>query len=278
MTPRPARNPARAASTSRAGTTARTEASRAATSRTGTGRAEAGRTGTGRSATSRTGTGRTEAGRTGTGRSTTSRTESRRATGTRAGAGRTRATVGNTALAPRPTSPAPAGAARRRPALSVVPPVDTPPPRTPFVLLIVVLVGAGLVGLLLLNTAINENAFRLHDLDQRQEALNLREQQLERDIQRLEAPGTLQAAARRLGLVPAGNPAYIHLPSGQIVGVPTPAKAPAPTPSKTPAPTAGQRNTPSPGTPTTGATTPGAGQQRPSESAGQPTPTPGAAR
>jgi hypothetical protein len=145
--------------------------------------------------------------------------------------GGTRATVGNTALAPRPTSPAPAGAARRRPALSVVPPMDAPAPRTPFVLLILVLVGAGLVGLLLLNTAINENAFRLHDLQSEQEALDLREQQLDRDIERLEAPGTLQAAARRLGLVPGGNPAYIYLPSGQVVGVPTPGQAAAPPPS-----------------------------------------------
>jgi hypothetical protein len=146
--------------------------------------------------------------------------------------GGTRATVGNTALAPRLTSPAPVGASRRRPALAVVPPMDSPAPRTPFVFLILVLVAAGLVGLLLLNTAINENAFRLHDLQKEQEALDLREQQLDRDIERLEAPGTLQAAARRLGLVPGGNPAYIYLPSGQVVGVPTPGRAAAPPPSR----------------------------------------------
>jgi hypothetical protein len=135
----------------------------------------------------------------------------------------------------------------------VVPPADVPAPRTPFVLLVVVLVAAGLVGLLLLNTAINENAFRLHEVEQRQETLDLREQQLEGDLERLEAPGTLQAAARRLGLVPAGNPAYIHLPSGRVVGVPTPARAPAAPVTKPPASPAGKPSTAAakPATPTT---------------------------
>jgi hypothetical protein len=164
-----------------------------------------------------------------------------------------RSTVGNTALAPRPTSPAPSGAARRRPVLSVVPSVASPAPRTPFVLLILVLVAAGLVGLLLLNTAINENVFRLHDLQKENEALDLREQQLDRDIERLEAPGNLQAAARRLGLVPAGNPAYIYLPSGQVVGVPTPGRAAAPPPSAAPKKSAPPAAT-KPGTTTSGAT------------------------
>jgi len=225
------------------------------------------------------------------GTASTSRTAPRPRTGSRA-------TVGNTALAPRPTSPAPAGAARRRPALSVVPPIDAHAPRTPFVLLVLVLVGAGLVGLLLLNTAINENAFRLHDLQQDQDALDLREQQLHRDIERLEAPGTLQAAARRLGLVPAGNPAYIYLPSGQVVGVPTPGRATAPPPSAVtrPAPkpstaaTTGGAVKPTTGTATkpgtAGATKPGAAKPpatsvpatKSQSSAGRGTPTSGTAR
>jgi hypothetical protein len=130
----------------------------------------------------------------------------------------------------------PAGATRRRPALAVVPPVDGAAPRTPFVLLVLVLVGAGLVGLLLLNTAINENAFRLHSVQKRQDALDLREQQLKRDIEKVKAPGTLTAAARRQGLVPAGQPAYIYLPSGKVVGTPTPARASNPPASPKPSP------------------------------------------
>jgi hypothetical protein len=130
--------------------------------------------------------------------------------------------AGNTALAPRPSitvEPDPA------PSLSVVPAAEAPSPRTPFVVLVLFLIGAGLVGLLLLNTAIAENAFRLHSLEKEKKVLDLQEQQLERDLRKVDGPGPLAAAANRLGLVPEGQPAYIQLPEGRIVGVPTPAKA-----------------------------------------------------
>ncbi len=96
--------------------------------------------------------------------------------------------------------------------LSVVPSVASPAPRTPFVLLILVLVAAGLVGLLLLNTAINENVFRLHDLQKEKEALDLREQQLDRDIERAGGaghPAGSSAAARAR----AGGQPGLHLPA-----------------------------------------------------------------
>jgi hypothetical protein len=99
------------------------------------------------------------------------------------------------------------------PRLRVVPPANLPAPRAPFVLLVLGLVVAGLVALLMLNTLVNENSFRIHALTTKQEQLD-----------KLETPGSMEAAARRLGLVPAGTPAFIELPSGQVLGVPTPAK------------------------------------------------------
>lgn len=100
---------------------------------------------------------------------------------------------------------------------------ETSPPRTPFIIAVLVLVAAGMVALVLLNTAINENAFRLHELARDGKELDLREQQLRRDVAELESAGSLDAAARRLGLVPAGTPAFIQLPTGVVLGVPTPA-------------------------------------------------------
>jgi hypothetical protein len=120
--------------------------------------------------------------------------------------------------APRPTGPE---------RLRVVPPADLPAPRAPFVVLVLVLLVSGLVGLLMLNTLVNENSFRIHDLQKQQAALDLREQQLEREIAQREATPALAAAARRLGLVPAGTPAFIRLSDGKVLGVPTPAKATA---------------------------------------------------
>jgi cell division protein FtsB len=116
-----------------------------------------------------------------------------------------------------PRTPAP-------PRLRVVPPANLPAPRAPFVLLVLGLVVAGLVSLLMLNTLVNENSFQIHALTTEQEQLDLREQQLKRQVDKLETPGSMEAAARRLGLVPAGTPAFIQLPDGRVLGVPTPAK------------------------------------------------------
>jgi hypothetical protein len=121
-----------------------------------------------------------------------------------------------------------------KPRLRVVPPANLPAPRAPFVLLVLGLVVAGLVALLMLNTLVNENSFRLHALTTEQQKLDLREQQLKRQVDTLETPGSMEAAARRLGLVPAGTPAFIALPGGKVLGVPTPAKRlakPKPTPA-----------------------------------------------
>jgi hypothetical protein len=112
----------------------------------------------------------------------------------------------------------------KTPQLRVVPPASLPAPRAPFVLLVLGLVVAGLVSLLMLNTLVNENSFRIHALTTEQEQLDLREGQLKRQVDGLETPGSMEKAALRLGLVPAGTPAFIQLPSGRVLGVPTPAK------------------------------------------------------
>jgi hypothetical protein len=96
-------------------------------------------------------------------------------------------------------------------------------PRAPFLLGVLSLVVVGVLGILVLNTKINQNSFVLDDLKARQAALDLQEQQLARELQEKESPGNLSAAAKRLGLVPAGRPAFINLPDGTVVGVPQPA-------------------------------------------------------
>ncbi|MDM4719984.1 hypothetical protein QTQ03_10475 [Micromonospora sp. WMMA1363] len=109
------------------------------------------------------------------------------------------------------------------PRLRVAPPAPVSVPRAPFAALIVVLVVGGVLGILLVNTKINENAFRLDNLQQQQAKLDLEQQQLNKQIADAETPGTLAAAARKLGLVEAGEPGYIRLPDGKTIGVPQPA-------------------------------------------------------
>lgn len=95
------------------------------------------------------------------------------------------------------------------------PPAPVPVPRAPFVVLVLLLVVGGVVGILLLNTKINENAFVLHELRQRQVELDQREQRLEQEIAQASSPAQLAAAARRLGLVDRRDErAYLRLSGG----------------------------------------------------------------
>ncbi len=98
-------------------------------------------------------------------------------------------------------------------------------PRAPFVCLIVLLVAAGLAGLVVLNTAVNSNSFRLHEQTQRKKQLDVTESQLRRDVANLDAPSRLDTEARRLGLVPAGTPGFIDPSSRTVSGKPQPAGA-----------------------------------------------------
>jgi hypothetical protein len=146
------------------------------------------------------------------------------AKGTGARGTRPSAVDGTAAL--RLDGPVPAGAARATeaaPRLRVAPPAPITVPRAPFVALIVAAVVAGVFGILVINTKTNENAFRISRLQEHQAALDTQQQQLEKDIAGYESPGSLDAAARRLGLVRADTPAYIRLPDGKIIRVPRPA-------------------------------------------------------
>ncbi|GHH94760.1 membrane protein [Streptomyces capillispiralis] len=100
--------------------------------------------------------------------------------------------------------------------------------RTPFVLLVVLLLGGGLIGLLVLNSALSEGAFQLDDLQRETKNLTDEEQALQRDIDAYSAPDALQRRARELGMVPGGDPAFLG-PGGEVKGVPgaaTAARAP----------------------------------------------------
>lgn len=91
--------------------------------------------------------------------------------------------------------------------------------RTPFVLLVVLLLGGGLIGLLVLNSALSEGSFKLDDLQKETKSLTDQEQALQRDIDDYSAPDALQRRARELGMVPGGDPAFLD-PDGTVKGVP----------------------------------------------------------
>ncbi|MFJ6698673.1 cell division protein FtsL [Streptomyces sp. NPDC091272] len=97
--------------------------------------------------------------------------------------------------------------------------------RAPFVLLVVVLLGGGLICLLMLNSALNEGSFRLNDLKKQTTELTDEQQALQRDVDDRSAPGALERRARELGMVPGGPPAFLG-PDGKVRGEPSEAPPP----------------------------------------------------
>lgn len=95
--------------------------------------------------------------------------------------------------------------------------------RTPFVLLVVLLLGGGLIGLLVLNSAVSEGSFKMDDYQKETKSLTDEQQALQRDIDSYSAPDALQRRARELGMVPGGDPAFLA-PNGTVKGVPAPAE------------------------------------------------------
>ncbi|MGP8302441.1 septum formation initiator family protein [Streptomyces inhibens] len=91
--------------------------------------------------------------------------------------------------------------------------------RTPFVLLIVVLLGSGLITLLLLNSALNQGSFELSKLEKKTDELTDEQQALQQEVDAYSAPGALERRARGLGMVPGGSPAFL-LPDGTVRGKP----------------------------------------------------------
>jgi hypothetical protein len=99
------------------------------------------------------------------------------------------------------------------------------------VLLVVVLLAGGLISLLLLNAAVNQDSFELTKLQKETTQLTDEKQALQQDVGEYAAPGALDKRARELGMVPGGNPAFLA-PDGTVRGVPGSATAlPSPSPS-----------------------------------------------
>ncbi|GIF21194.1 hypothetical protein Ate02nite_39240 [Paractinoplanes tereljensis] len=109
------------------------------------------------------------------------------------------------------------------PRLRVAPPAPISAPRAPFVASVIGVVVVGVLGILLINTKTNENSFQIADLQKQGAALDNQQQDLENQLVAASSIGNLDAAARRLGLVKADNPAVFRLPDGKIIGIPKPA-------------------------------------------------------
>lgn len=118
-----------------------------------------------------------------------------------------------------------AEAAVERARLSVVPNRRIRAPRTPFAVLVLAVLAAGVVGLLMFNTHMQQASFRATALEQQAGGLVAQQQSLDMELERLRDPQRLAKKARALGLVAPAVPAFIRLADGAVIGTPTPARA-----------------------------------------------------
>jgi len=96
-------------------------------------------------------------------------------------------------------------------------------PRAPFAVLVFAILGAGVVGLLMFNTHMQQGSFYATRLQVRADELTARKQSLDMQLERLRAPQRLAEAGKALGMVAPGVPAFVRLSDGSVLGAPTPA-------------------------------------------------------
>jgi hypothetical protein len=133
---------------------------------------------------------------------------------------------------PRPQT-RPAARPAATPRLRVVAPVPGRS-RTGLAVLSVTLLVVGLLTLLMLNISIGKGAYTLTELRRAQLQASEQQQALAEQVEERSAPQRLAARAKKLGMVPAPNTAFVRLSDGRVVGRAAPATAPPKPKASTP--------------------------------------------
>jgi hypothetical protein len=94
--------------------------------------------------------------------------------------------------------------------------------RFPYLLVLIGIFGMGMVGLLMLNTTLQSQAFQSRTLNRQATELAYAQADLENQLDALTAPQELARRASALGMRPNPFPAFLVLPSGKVVGEPIP--------------------------------------------------------
>ncbi len=133
--------------------------------------------------------------------------------------------MSSTAPQRRTSLPSNARAAVDRARLTVVPRLRTRAPRIPFVSLVSLILLAGVVGLLLFNTSMQQASFTASKLENQERSLSARQQALTMELDQLRDPQRLATQACALGMVVGPQAAFLDIDSGNVIGTPTAAVA-----------------------------------------------------
>ncbi|HET9973017.1 MAG TPA: hypothetical protein VFQ68_32605 [Streptosporangiaceae bacterium] len=107
--------------------------------------------------------------------------------------------------------------------------------RTPFILLLVGLLGGALVSLLVISTTLAQGAFRITSLQEQNANLAREQQTLTNEVAQAANPAVIEGKAEQLGMRPNPHLGFIDQKTGKIiVGKPSRAEAAIDVPGYTP--------------------------------------------
>jgi len=87
------------------------------------------------------------------------------------------------------------------------------------------LLAVGLIGLLVLNTALAQGSFTLQKLQSTSDQLNDAQDGLSQSLEISKSPANLAMRATGMGMVPAASAAFLRLSDGRVIGVAKPASS-----------------------------------------------------
>ena len=106
--------------------------------------------------------------------------------------------------------------------LHPVPNTPTTLARTPFLVFLALILGLGMVGMVMLQTTVQQQSFEVRRLQAEANALAYHQAQLQAEVDRRATPAEVARRASELGMVPNPYPAFIDVRTGQVTGVAKP--------------------------------------------------------
>lgn len=102
--------------------------------------------------------------------------------------------------------------------LRSVPPLPGRMARIPFITVLIAIFGLGMVGLLVVNTALQNQAFESRALTRQSAQLVYQEAELQSQLNKVRTPEQIAAKASALGMRANPQPAFLVLPAGKVIG------------------------------------------------------------
>ncbi len=102
--------------------------------------------------------------------------------------------------------------------LRAVPPLSGRMARVPFISVLIAIFGVGMVGLLMVNTSLQNQAFESRSLNRQAAQLIYQEAELQSQLNKVRTPDQIAAKASALGMRANPRPAFLVVPSGKVIG------------------------------------------------------------